>query len=654
MEGELPKIGIGTELDLISWAALGPRATDQEVGTYAEGGYDICFFGMSLGTPAGHPGDSMQAVYGSTGIPPNGFNVMYWSPETGKNYNNLRAQESDDLITGITTNLNITESKDDLVEWQKLWYDVMPNIIIYNQYEVHAVSEGLYGYDPIFYPLSSLEDVWMTSDYTGTAGQVVLASSTGGDTFNPQIATDVYDQYPNAPCFDGLLGNTPSKEAVLPSGTNRDTWMTENYGTTAYLALYPRVAEALGTWSADGLSYAIDVRDGVYFHDGHQVDAWDVAMSFQSQLIPAIGVSTYSNLLVPFGKDNLTTKQHGNYSFAVTDPGGDGFFEHINFSLATTFAPFETDYVGTSIFPEHILGDPVNHGFVSGVFDPVATWQVKPGDWRSHSTTTGRTTDPGGYAGPIGCGSMVFESFDSTSSQITLKKFEDIKWDNATGAWVTDTIDHWNIANLDEMPDQAKVIVASMDSALADMKTGGVNIMDPQFTMANILDELQTEATIQPILSPETGWQSIYFNPKFVEDGVYHLQKKGVRHAVSHVVPREDIITYLMNGLALPGYTPVPITSWGAILDTEMLAYKKTVTATDGSTPESGATTAYDDYSITKAFDWLDTEGYDTTAWRAYEAEEPTTAAPTAGFELLMATLAIMGVAFLFDRKRRR
>jgi ABC-type transport system substrate-binding protein len=431
--------------------------------------------------------------------------------------------------------------------------------------------------------------------------------------------------------------------------------MMDNYNTTEYLKQYPRVATSTGTFAADGLSFAMDIKDDVYFHDGHQVDAWDVAMSQQAQLIPAMGASTYSNNIVPFGMDDKANK-HGNYSFTVTDEDNDGFYEHLNFTMNVTYAPFSTNVLGASIFPEHILGDPVNHGYLTnGDFDPDATWIVKPGDWRSHSTTTGRTTDPGGYAGPISCGSMVFESFDSTASQITLKKFENIRWDNATGAWVTDnTVSHWNIANLGDMPDQAKVIVASMDSAIADMKTGGVNIMDPQFTMANILDELQTEASIQPILSPETGWQSIYFNPKFVEDGVYHLQKKGVRHAVSHIVPREDIITYLMNGLALPGYTPVPITSWAAILDTEMLAYKKTVTATDGSTPESGATTAYDDYSITKAFDWLDTEGYDTTAWRAYESEEPTTAAPTSGFELLMATLAITGAAVIFDRKRKR
>ncbi|MHA2175726.1 MAG: hypothetical protein ACXABI_12910, partial [Candidatus Hodarchaeales archaeon] len=125
----MTKIGIGTELDLISWAALGPRATDQEVGMYSEGGYDICFFGMSLGSPAGHPGSSMQVVYKSTAIPPAGFNVPYWSPVTGSDYNNLRAQESDDLINDINTNLNLTEARLALYDWQEIWYDVMPNVI---------------------------------------------------------------------------------------------------------------------------------------------------------------------------------------------------------------------------------------------------------------------------------------------------------------------------------------------------------------------------------------------------------------------------------------------------------------------------------------------------------------------------------------------
>ncbi|MHA1236547.1 MAG: PGF-CTERM sorting domain-containing protein, partial [Candidatus Hodarchaeales archaeon] len=81
------------------------------------------------------------------------------------------------------------------------------------------------------------------------------------------------------------------------------------------------------------------------------------------------------------------------------------------------------------------------------------------------------------------------------------------------------------------------------------------------------------------------------------------------------------------------------------------LAYKKTLAATDGSFPEADATTAYDEYSTDLAFDWLDSEGYDTTAWREFIAEGPDTATP--GFEFVAATLSMLGVAFFAIRKRR-
>ena len=655
MEGELPKIGIGAELDLIGWA--GGIRPSPEVGTYKEGGYDTTFFGMTLGTPAGHPGDSLKTVYGAEAIPPAGFNIMLWSPETGKNYNNYRAQESEELIQKITSNLDPISAKKDFVEWQKLWYDVMPNVLIYNQYEVHAVSAGLYGYDPVKYPLNSIEDVWLTSDYIGTADQIVLAASTAGDSFNPLIATDFYDHYSCNPVFDGLVENTPSREVVLPPGIDYSSWMYGRYFTTDYMALYPRIAQKIGSFSPNGLEYDIDVRKGVYWHDGHELDAWDVAFSQQAHLIPAIDSFSFAQNIIPFGLDDKTNC-HGNYSFTVTDENNDSFFEHIKFTLNQTFAPFETECLGAFLFPEHILGDPIDHGFDSnGDFAPKEKWNVKPEEWQYHSTSTGQKTDPGGYAGPIGCGSMIFKDYDLITGTVTFQKFEDIKWDNTTSQWVSaPDISHWNIVNLDDMPDTVEIIVTSMDSALSELKSGIVNIMDPQFTLANILEELQTDDTIRTILSPENSWQAMYFNPKYVQDEVYHFQKKGVRHAISHIIPREKIITDLMNGLGCPAYTPLPVTSWAAISESELINYKKTLLATDNTTPESNAATAYDEYSIEKAFDWLDTEGYDTTEWRKYTEVTTTTSTKglTPGFEFLIVVVLIVFLSIRSILKRKK
>ena len=88
----------------------------------------------------------------------------------------------------------------------------MPNVLIYNQLDVHAITATLFGYDPVGYPLSSIENQWYTID----RDTVNLAVSTGPKTFNSIQATDVYSQYSAQQPMDALVGNTPSAEAILP------------------------------------------------------------------------------------------------------------------------------------------------------------------------------------------------------------------------------------------------------------------------------------------------------------------------------------------------------------------------------------------------------------------------------------------------------
>lgn len=178
------------------------------------------------------------------------------------------------------------------------------------------------------------------------------------------------------------------------------------------------------------------------------------------------------------------------------------------------------------------------------------------------------------------------------------------------------------------MPTHAKIIViADFDDAVAEMKTGAVNILDPVFLdvflsdteiLVETFNELQSEPLIHPILSEGTIWQAMYFNPKFEEKGIRHLNQKGVRHAISHMIPRNEIIANLLHSLGVPAYTPLLRTSWASIPEDEMVAYKRTVRASDGTQPEENATTAYDEYSIELALRWLKTEGYNTKKWEVY------------------------------------
>ncbi|WP_455140855.1 ABC transporter substrate-binding protein, partial [Candidatus Hodarchaeum mangrovi] len=579
MVPEFAKIGIKAELDYVGWPTLYPRSIKEEVGAYKDGGYDLIVLGTGVGSPIRHLGDGLQGGYGTTAIPPAGFNIMYWANDPSKHYMTYRAEESNNLIQRIRTNYNRSELGMQLVEWQKIWYDVLPHIVVYTPYDVHAISSTLYGYDPVFFPFDSLITMWGRPTVT-------FAVSGCGPPFNPIFADNIYDIYSVGSSMAGLVQHTPSKYLVLPMNTDREAWMTTNFGTTEYLKVIPRIATERGNYSNNGLQYNITLCDNVFFHDGHQLDGWDVAFSLQVKLIPTLSKKSGSNSdelwaewILPFGLDDKVNHR-GNYSVIIEDKDDDGFFEHISFNFVTIFPSFVTDVLDFSIFPEHILGDPVNHGFdKSGNFDP-NLWLCKPSDWSAHSFNTGHSSDPGGLNGPIGAGPVVFKEYNATKNEITFEKFDGIQWDHITKTWVSNTslrYFEFSEGKWFAMPTSAKVIMAGMDIAIAEMKLGMVDILDPWYMLRNVFDEIQAASTITPVLTPASGWQSLYMNPKFEEGGIYHLNKKGVRHAISHIIPREEITDKLWNGLAIPAYTPIPITSWAAISETDLLAYKKTL-----------------------------------------------------------------------------
>jgi len=185
------------------------------------------------------------------------------------------------------------------------------------------------------------------------------------------------------------------------------------------------------------------------------------------------------------------------------------------------------------------------------------------------------------------------------------------------------------------------------------MKTGDVNIMDPQFGMwvPTIWEELQNETTIQTIRTPEARWQALFFNPKFEQDGVHHLNKRGVRHAISHIIPREKIIERLVNGLGLPTYTPIPRNSWAVISEEQLITFKHSLIASNGSRLLINSSTPYDAYSVDLALDWLATEGYNVGPWR--NPPSSTTKSSTIASWTFSILLIVLVVFTLFKRSKK-
>ncbi|MFX1539040.1 MAG: ABC transporter substrate-binding protein, partial [Promethearchaeota archaeon] len=385
IEKELPKLGFQTELSLLSWYPLLYRmGAFDEVGTYAEGGMDMGLIGFNI-DPTAHPAGTCNSLFGRESVPPYGYNMVYWSDDNRSGnvdiYNTMKVTEAHEYLTKTLRETDPAILTDLFKEYQKIHYDVQALSFVYTEYRLHPISKGLYGFDPLYYPITSCEDQWLTEDYPGSTDLVILANSATPNAFNTRIVRDVYNQYVAGPVQDALCGSTPSANVFLPEDIVKEDWMKERYhdvfGTSEHSELYPRVAKALGTFSTDKLTYTIEVRDDVYFHDGHQLDAWDVAFSYQTYIVPDVGAPGYSTMRVAWGDDDKAAK-HGNYSFEVVDTNADNFYETIKFHFNDTFGPW-VDYVQAAIFPEHILGDPVTHGFdTNGDFDPDTLWQVMP------------------------------------------------------------------------------------------------------------------------------------------------------------------------------------------------------------------------------------------------------------------------------------
>lgn len=421
LQQNLPKIGIEAVIDIWDYDSYYARDGDFLLAPAVHGGYDMKIVTLPFESPLVHPNRMLQMTYGADSIPPDGFNLMLWSSAKPE-YLTSRADESNHYIEQMNKELDLFNSRTLSQEWQLLWYDVMPNIVVYYPYETHVISEGLFGYDPIKYvlesqgndlkvnPLGSIETIKLFYQYPGLQDNVVFGMSSFPRYLIDPLRTDIYGSIAISPIFDSLVGLTPSDELVLPTGTDRRQWMEENYheifDTTDYLEIYPRVAKKLGNFSEDGRQYTIQLRDDVYFHDGQKVDAWDIAFSFQLHLNPEIKSLSYSQRLEGFGIDN-NRNNHGNYSFIPKDLNEDGFYETITFVFTKKWPNFLTDYLGSVIFPEHILGDPLNHGFTNFDeivyktnynysdfnFDPKKNWQVTPTDMYKHSFFTLNTFD---------------------------------------------------------------------------------------------------------------------------------------------------------------------------------------------------------------------------------------------------------------------
>jgi ABC-type transport system substrate-binding protein len=406
---------------------------------------------------------------------------------------------------------------------------------------------------------------------------------------NPLIATDVYDYYVMDPLFCALVRYGPSNEFVYASG---DTEAEEP------LAWYPDATTDLGTFDETALTYTFTLREDVFFHDGHQLDGYDVAFTAAAHMTPKVGSSQYSPHVLALGED-APGELSGNNSVVVTDEDTDGHFETVTYHLDGLYAPFLSNIANSVVLPEHVLGDGTGHSTDS------ADWAVLPVNWREHFTNTGI----GGN--PIGAGPFKFPAAGQGA-----------EWATA-GTAKLEKHTEWHGFSDDFPIDEGDVtefwveVKTNKDAALTALFNGEITNVDPQFTMQANYDQIKDDAASDAVLSPEVGWQAMFYNLK------HPLLTKNVRHAMSHMIPREKIIQYLLEGFGLPGATPIAPGSWAFNPNIDYHVYDKDI-----------------------ALDYLAADGYDVTPWRG--------AGPAPSPFAFLAGLFGLGTIVVFVKYRRQ
>jgi ABC-type transport system substrate-binding protein len=575
---------------------------------FAQGGWDVGFVGNGGGTSL--PDFATQNVVFYRGdnpnfYPPNGQNDYWWRNST---YDALSNQYGNTFDPAAR--LPVAQKMVQIAAQER------PGIII-------LYPENLYAFNPNFKP-------W------GTPGTAVTSSTAGldwqhwatGSTTTLNVAVtgdlDAINPLPNG-AQNSLYDRYIWGSVIAGTGTQE----TDSRGTGVYIN-----AEATDiSSSADHLTYT-ETFVPHNFQDSAPVTADDMVFTTMAQSITAVGWVGSGTLATQLG---TATSYQGEFHFlnGTVDYVNNGVYQHggsapsgwhatsVWTALSKTSFSFTLPQPNlfanplvtlVNVMPMHALeyvpwakwtSSPFS-GFTSGCTNGALWSTCTAGGISNHNfKVTWDTTKYGGNGsyiayGPIGDGAYVYRGYDAVTQTATLQKF--------TGFWNATGLAALHEFTLDTIHVQH---IAGKDAAIAAYGTsaGSIGFMDTnyQFTKddASALNGLG--AHVAYVNDPANGWQEMPLNdanPIWGSGTATPLGQatpakaawaaKQVRTAFSLLVPRQQIVNTLVQGLASPGITQFFPTA-GIVHAGDIYA---------GITP--------DPYDQTKALSYLAAAGYNT------------------------------------------
>jgi ABC-type transport system substrate-binding protein len=554
----LQNVGINAKEVFLPWSTVYARVLLPDLSvrgkTFDNGGFDLQLVGY---TPALFPISAEFLNFDSSQFAPSSGNYYLWANST-----------ADAKIRAAVTEGYTSQGISDLKAWEKLEYQDRPEIPIEYDTAQFATNPGInfHGWDAF------QANIGPVPQFISYGSKTKLAVGTTGDfeQMLPLLTSSYYDLESYGPVYDSLflLG--------YPSG----------FPQCGSSCGAPQIIPDLATsFSASGNVLTYGLRSGVTFQDGVPFNANDVLYSFLAYTDFNSGSASAAAITAALGNDIKFTWVNGTVTELVNDnvagttnyygpasgkpasavpdsparaasmvASSDGKSVTVtlgNFQgLTSPAAIFHPEFDTIAILPMHYLnGKGIDAGCLNGVgtcgWASSAFNTAQAGSYTSNGVT---------FTGPFGTGPYSFAGYDAVNAVTHLTKFANYFNASALAARGEFTVTDYYVQ-----------YIAETDPAIAALKAGTVDVLDPQYHYG-----VQVHAGLLSFAKvysePNAGQQEIGVNMQHPVLGTGKGTPAGtaaaardIRLAIDYLIPRDLIISQLLVGSASPGDLPFAI-----------------------------------------------------------------------------------------------
>jgi len=324
---------------------------------------------------------------------------------------------------------------------------------------------------------AALEAAFPFEEPQNQGGQLIHSMTTDISTVNTVLVSDTYSSWIAGFIYDGLIGSSVVDGLEVPTGL-AESWEI----------------------AADGVTYTLNLRQDVKWHDGEQFTADDVIFTFDMALAEnstSVRKGTVDGVLASYEKIDDYTVQ-----FVAKQPTA--------IFLSDGLSQF-------GIMPKHI-------------------WDgADPADWGSDGGSTGQDASR-----VIGTGPFKFVEW-ALGDHVTLEK-------NA---------DYWDTTNIPVIDTYVYKVVAEATTAIAELQTGESDVIEVPFAQANDLRESNPELNIVDF---DTLAFNFYITNQDEAKGEVFTDVK-VRQALQYALDRDLLADIVYDGFAIRADGTQPVLS---------------------------------------------------------------------------------------------